>query len=463
MPSDLPQVTSEADAVSGLDHAATTAIAAAKRKDAPWVSPRLSPIRMPQPEVQPSSSFDPQRIAMSHSPRNLPSPIAQAKRYSQPGDIISPGSTNNQGVFIGGFVKPARQTSANTPEGPVFPVPQIPKFPDSVDNNALTDNGSSVSDYQIGRPSGQVLLVKPATPIGTNTSVSGVLAQLCSHGCKDLSKSLDRSTISARPVSRGGFGEVYSGKLSNGSTIALKVITIPEHYEDPKHLKHAARELHTWSKCDHPNVVPLLGLAEFDSRIAMVSRWLENGNLRKYVNSNPAADRLSLCIQTAKGLEYLHLAGIVHGDLKGPNVLVSGDGIPVLIDFGNATLSESTLQFTQTVTKHDITPRWAAPELLRNAKPSTESDVYALGMVIIQETLTGDVPYAGVRDNAILYTIGKLMELPDRPNKHIPETPWGDTLWKLLTECWEGDPGIRPSAADVRQRLEKIFEERQRR
>ncbi|QRV74673.1 Serine/threonine-protein kinase [Ceratobasidium sp. AG-Ba] len=462
MPSDLPQVMSEGDAVSGLDHVATTAIAAAKRKDTPWVSPRLSPIPMPEPKVQSSSYFDPRRIAMPHSPRDPPSVFTQASPHSQAVDILSPGSTNNQGVFIGGFVKPARQTSANTPEGPVFPVPQIPKFPYSVDNNALIDNGSGVSDYQIGRPSGQVLPVKAATPIGTDTSVSGVLAQLCSHGCQDLSNSLDRSAISARPVSRGGFGEVYSGKLSNGTSIALKVITIPEHYDDPKHLKHAARELHTWSKCKHPNVVPLLGLAEFDNRIAMVSCWLENGDLRKYVNRNPAADRLSLCIQTAKGLEYLHLSGIVHGDLKGPNVLVSGDGIPVLIDFGNATLSESTLQFTQTVTKHDITPRWAAPELLRNAKPSTESDVYALGMTVL-ETLTGDVPYAGVRDNAILYTIGKLMELPDRPKKHIPGTPWGDTLWLLLTECWEGDPGIRPKATDVRQRLEKIFEERQRR
>lgn len=116
--------------------------------------------------------------------------------------------------------------------------------------------------------------------------------------------------------------------------------------------QHAARELHTWSKCRHPNVVELLGLAEFRGQIGMVSFWMENGNLPSYLARHHDADRCQLVryqyirficadlgippiqsLQISEGLAYLHGRNIVrnshiiapvidfdlqvHGDLKG--------------------------------------------------------------------------------------------------------------------------------------------------
>ncbi|QRV89371.1 Serine/threonine-protein kinase [Ceratobasidium sp. AG-Ba] len=270
------------------------------------------------------------------------------------------------------------------------------------------------------------------TPIGSHTPASEVITQLCIHGCRNLTDELDPSSISIRPVGNGGFGQVYRAYLKNGTDIALKILGIHGKNE-VKHLKHAAHELHVWSKCSHPNVAPLLGLAEFDGRIAMVSPWMENGDLSHYLTENIAVDKLGLCLQIASALAHLHSINIVHGDLKGPNVLVSNDGTPVLIDFGNAILSEYTLQFTQTTTKHDMSLRWTAPELMNDEKPSYKSDVYALGMYrgyfnlkvddrLPQEIFTGKTPYYGMRDPAVIFNVGTWKRVPDRPIDSVGHT-----------------------------------------
>lgn len=59
-------------------------------------------------------------------------------------------------------------------------------------------------------------------------------------------------------------------------------------------IQHAARELHTWSKCNHPNVIPLLGLAVFRGRIGMVSPWMGLGNLPHYLEQEPEVNRQNM-------------------------------------------------------------------------------------------------------------------------------------------------------------------------
>ncbi|KAF8596589.1 kinase-like protein, partial [Ceratobasidium sp. AG-I] len=144
------------------------------------------------------------------------------------------------------------------------------------------------------------------------------------------------------------------------------------------------RELHTWSKCQNPNVIQLLGLVEFHDQIGMVSNWVENGTLPMYLRKHPEVDRCQMSTGICKGLVYLHASNIIHADLKGSNVLISNEGTPMLTDFGNAILQETTLQFTATSTKCAFSARWAAPELINeNGTHSLATDVYALGMVCV--------------------------------------------------------------------------------
>ncbi|KAG8692568.1 hypothetical protein FRC08_009688 [Ceratobasidium sp. 394] len=286
--------------------------------------------------------------------------------------------------------------------------------------------------------------------------LSSVVAILVEHECQDISKVLDLSACSEYPISSGGFGDVYRGQLKDGTAVAIKCMRIiidPRSNEQQKHFKDAAREIHTWSKLNHRYVSRFLGLAEFRGQIAMVSPWAQHGSLSMFLANRPDLNRPRLCTQIAEGLAFLHQCNVVHGDLKGANVLVSEAYEPLLADFGSATLQERTLQFTCTTTRNNFSLRWTAPELLGDAPLSVAADVYALGMTIL-EVITGSVPYAEFkRDPAVMNAINNKQH-PKRSQAHIPTgTEYGDVLWELLTSCWAFKPESRPSAQLVQDKL----------
>ncbi|EUC67639.1 tyrosine kinase domain protein [Rhizoctonia solani AG-3 Rhs1AP] len=295
--------------------------------------------------------------------------------------------------------------------------------------------------------------------IGKHMSAEEIVRHLVKRACQDLTKSLDLSAFSEYPESHGGFSDVYQGRLITGVHVAVKALRISkETIQNPKHLKRAARELYTWSNCKHPNVLQLLGLAVFRGRIGMVSPWMDQGTLPHYLDNNAEVNRCDLCVQISDGLAYLHEIGIVHGDLKGANILALTDGTPVLNDFGNAMFLGQSLQFTETTREGSLTARWAAPELLdesSNCKPSKSADVYALGMTML-EVITGKPPYDGKRDFVVLMLVSTNKH-PERPFKCIPsESRDGDKFWQLLERCWTFNPEQRPSAAAVTADMKSI-------
>ena len=98
--------------------------------------------------------------------------------------------------------------------------------------------------------------------------------------------------------------------------------------------------------------------------------------------------------------------------------------------------------------------RWMSPELFgsKNARPTKESDCYALGMVIL-EVLTGQAPFLGCSN---LVATRKIIEgeHPDRPQG--PEAVWfTDDLWGMLEKCWSSKPKLRPSVESVLESLDR--------
>ncbi|KAG8713454.1 hypothetical protein FRC08_013236 [Ceratobasidium sp. 394] len=189
---------------------------------------------------------------------------------------------------------------------------------------------------------------------------------------------------------------------------------------------------------------------------------MENGSLPSYLNKHPDLDRCDMSLHVCRALDYLHRIGVIHGDLKGNNVLVSNEGIPMITDFGNAVLQQGTLQFTETVKQNGFTPRWTAPEILdeKEVKQSKEADVYALGMrttcirashIASQEIITGKVPYFYINNIiAIMKAVAMKNEIPKRPEESIPSgSQNGDALWSLLQSCWEFEPEKRPGTTKV--------------
>ncbi|CUA68358.1 Leucine-rich repeat receptor-like protein kinase PXC2 [Rhizoctonia solani] len=267
--------------------------------------------------------------------------------------------------------------------------------------------------------------------VTSSMSCEEIVTLLKEHGCTDLTGSLDESTCSKYPVANGGIGDVFSGNLLDGTSVAIKTIRT---YHEPGQVvrvyhKRAAREIYTWSKCKHPNIVPLIGLAVFHDGLAMISRW-------EYEHPSKGT---SICA----GLAYLHEHDIA-------NVLISQDGTPMLMDFGNASLLDPTLQFTQTNTRPSFSLRWTAPEILTGiSSHSATSDIYSLGMTIL-ETFTSQIPFVGQHDHSLVLYVAIKKNIPIRPEGTIPtNTVKGDKLWAILTSCWSYDPKDRPTADTV--------------
>ncbi|KAG6329714.1 hypothetical protein ID866_9374 [Astraeus odoratus] len=188
-------------------------------------------------------------------------------------------------------------------------------------------------------------------------------------------------------VLRGGYALVRKGKLRpEGIEIAIKTSRggLPG---DEFTIKRFLKEVHLWSKLRHDNILPLLGITtEFDLTVSIISLWMEKGNAHDYVQ-DVAVDPRPLIGDIARGLHYLHNhqpSVVVHGDLKGVNVLISEKGQALLTDFGFSVLANSSFSLS-TPNSPGGTMNWMAPEHFDGdgGEVTPASDVWAFGMTAL--------------------------------------------------------------------------------
>ncbi|KAG8751191.1 hypothetical protein FRC11_009609 [Ceratobasidium sp. 423] len=132
--------------------------------------------------------------------------------------------------------------------------------------------------------------------IGQHMSMQEMFDILLRHGCVDLASRMDPKQDTAVVVNGGGFGDIWMGKMHDGTKVAIKSWqgSMIEQC-DYKALKRATREIHTWSKMEHPNIHQLMGVIIFKGiYLGMVSEWMENGNLHEYMHRNPEFDRYQM-------------------------------------------------------------------------------------------------------------------------------------------------------------------------
>ncbi|CAE6445960.1 unnamed protein product [Rhizoctonia solani] len=257
------------------------------------------------------------------------------------------------------------------------------------------------------------------TYIGQNTTLAKICQYLIDNGCRDVSKKLAR--IDNGPTFTGELSDIFRGELTNGTIVAVKRLRPPtnRNNQPDKTLKRTAYELCVWSLMAHQNVLGFLGFAICENKLALVIPWVKYRSLISYLDENTQVDRCELCSQVGDGLAYVHSLDITHGDLKGDNIAVSEDGTAKITNFASATMKrEFPIAFTATRSLH-YSIRWAiqAPELFSGIS-GLESDVYALGMTIL-EALTGHVPYKDHGDLAIIHAVMVRKVLPGRPMKEL--------------------------------------------
>ncbi len=199
-------------------------------------------------------------------------------------------------------------------------------------------------------------------------------------------------------LGQGGMGSVYKARhIRMGNTVALKTLH-EEVLGDTRQFERFKREARAASKLDHDTIVKPLVFSVTDGQPFIVYEYVEGETLASFLKrSESISDELIINIisQLAAALDHAHKRGVVHRDVKPSNiVIVSEDRSVRLLDFGIATVLNSTEQ-RLTATTHMIgTPAYMSPEQCSGKPLDGRSDLYALGC-ILYELLSGTPPFEG--------------------------------------------------------------------
>lgn len=259
----------------------------------------------------------------------------------------------------------------------------------------------------------------------------------------------------AKVLARGGLGMVYRGRdLLTGKDVVLKCL----YLTSPEALSRTDREIALSKQLgDALNIVDFEeGYFSPEAGIAiLVYEWINGPSLRTLINANPNGLPKNVAAATARqmcqGLKYLHQHGVIHRDIKPDNVLITEQGTVKLSDFGIAVLATHNNVTSNITTRGSFvgTLRYAAPEMVNNQLYGPASDIYALGMTILE--MLGWNPFP---DSSVFFLLKEIMngvvvkELPQGLKEE-----WGG----LLLPALDVQPDRRPSADALLQMLEKTF------
>lgn len=201
-------------------------------------------------------------------------------------------------------------------------------------------------------------------------------------------------------LGRGGMGSVYRAVRVDGEfsrTVAIKVVR--QGMESDYWLRRFLAERQILANLDHRNIARLLDGGATDNGLPyIVMEYVEGTPIDRYCDQAKLATeaRLRLFLAVCSAVDFAHRNLIVHRDIKPGNILVTGDGVPKLLDFGIAKLLSPDPGLTaaeQTVTAmRMMTPDFAIPEQVRGEAVTTATDVYSLG-VLLYVLMTGHRPY----------------------------------------------------------------------
>ncbi|KAJ7062347.1 kinase-like domain-containing protein, partial [Mycena amicta] len=246
----------------------------------------------------------------------------------------------------------------------------------------------------------------------------------------------------------GGFGDVFRA-MYQGKPVALKHMRRFQGSDQRDIRKQFCREALVWQRLRHPFVVPLIGIdmESFPTSLCMVSPWMQNGTVINYLKGFHGANR-RVIREIAQGLAFLHDQNVVHGDLRGSNILVDDAGHACLTDFGLTVLSDATTQ-----THHGAgSVRWMAPETLNPTGcgldkfgRTTASDIYAFACVCL-ELYTGFPPFHEeiLHDAPVIYQVMQGAR-PTRPAGAIIP----DHVWEIMQQSWSHNYADRPTILGI--------------
>jgi len=203
-----------------------------------------------------------------------------------------------------------------------------------------------------------------------------------------------------REIGAGGMGTVYLAERESDFRQRVAVKLIRADVASGETVRRFTIERQTLAALHHPRIVRLIDGGTTDDGLPyLVVDYVEGVHIDKFCDAHKLGveERLKLFMEVCGAVHYAHQSLIVHCDLKPSNILVTGEGVPMLLDFGIAKLLDPGSMGLETemalTRQRAFTPRYASPEQLSGRPVTTAADVYALG-VILYELLTGLSPYS---------------------------------------------------------------------
>jgi len=222
-------------------------------------------------------------------------------------------------------------------------------------------------------------------------------------------------------LGRGAMGVVYRARDPLiDRTVAIKAIDLDMSREESEAFERRFyREAKSAGRLNHSNIVTIHDVGKSDAVAYIAMEFLPGRSLREILDSGvvlPPEKIADIAAQVADGLAYAHENGIVHRDVKPPNIMVLDSGLVKITDFGIALLPAGSRTMAGTVFG---SPKYMSPEQVAGGDVDGRAEIYSLGAVLY-EMLTGLPPFAGGDLNAVLtQVINETPAAPSSRNKSI--------------------------------------------
>uniref|UniRef100_A0A166BBL2 Protein kinase domain-containing protein n=1 Tax=Daucus carota subsp. sativus TaxID=79200 RepID=A0A166BBL2_DAUCS len=270
-------------------------------------------------------------------------------------------------------------------------------------------------------------------------------------------------------LGNGGFGTVYKGKLRDGREVAVKRV-----YENSfKRVEQFMNEITILTGLRHPNLVVLYGSTSHECKVLLlVYEYIPNGTIADHLNRDSAQPgkltwntRMSIAIETASALLYLHVSDVIHRDVKTTNILLDNSFRVKVADFGLSRLFPTNVTHVSTVPQG--TPGYVDPEYYQCYQLTDKSDVYSFGVVLIElissmpavdisrhrhEINLANLAIKKIQGDALHELVDPTLgfESDEEVRKMIMDVA------ELALRCLQNERELRPSMEEVHRSLKEI-------